>query len=99
MNYKSLIPEGFTPTTECIDWLTTESFKLWRLAENAADAHNWKRYDTLSAMGNIIWDARNEAWDALMRDTKKRLDRLSEDWNAYLERKHKGSTAPVKEGD
>ena len=69
----SIIPDWYIPSGQCLEWLRAESFKFWRLSDKAAEAHNWGLCDTLMAMSDLAWNAYNEVWNTLVRDTKEHL--------------------------
>ena len=70
MNFDNIILDEYVPSCECLQWLTGESFRLWKLSDKAAENHNWQQADFLMKMANLVWEARERVWNDIMRNTK-----------------------------
>ena len=78
---QSIIPAGFSPSNECLNWLHSEHRRIEQLRReaydgavaNAYDSDKWRHYYTLTKFEDITWGALNECCEAEIRATDKLL--------------------------
>lgn len=76
MNFKPLMPDGFVPSCETLGWLSAEGFRLWRLSDKAADAHDWNSARFLMNISELMFEAHKDAWRRITDNAQKELDAL-----------------------
>lgn len=77
MNYNSIIPDGFVPSRECIDWLRIEAKRLFDIHGEAFRKHferpaldrvfnrdEWEHVQNLGHFALLVYNAYNEASDS-----------------------------------
>ncbi len=76
MNYKSILPDGYVPSRECVDWLRNEAQRLYDAHGKAFHEHferpaldrvfaydEWKHVQTLERFAQLVFNAYCDASD------------------------------------
>ena len=76
MNYKSILPDGYVPSRECVDWLRNEQQRLFDAHSKAFHQHferpaldrvfardEWEHVQTLGRFAQLVFNAYRNASD------------------------------------